>query len=35
MCMCTKQYIVNYNYDYNINSHFEKSDMLFFDFLIT
>jgi hypothetical protein len=26
MCICTKQSIVNYNYDYNINSHFEKGD---------
>jgi hypothetical protein len=26
MCMCTKQSIVNCNYDYNINSHFEKDD---------
>jgi hypothetical protein len=24
--MCIKQYIVNCNYDYNINSHFEKGD---------
>ncbi len=32
--MCTKQLIIKYNYDYNINNHFEKNDTLFFDFLI-
>jgi hypothetical protein len=32
--MCTKQFIVKYNYDYNINSHFEKCDTLLLDFLI-
>jgi hypothetical protein len=25
-CMRSKQFIVNYNYDYNINSCFEKGD---------
>jgi hypothetical protein len=24
MCVCVKQFIVNCNYDYNINSHIEK-----------
>jgi hypothetical protein len=27
--------LLNCNYDYDINSHFEKGDTLFFDFLIT
>jgi hypothetical protein len=35
-CVCVlNNILLTYNYDYNINSHFEKGDTKFFDFLTT